>query len=350
MKYMTRFCILFFLFISSDIIAQRFKMPKLLTRKRPSTQWYGDPVVDYHYKNNFNKYVTVGLGGGTSNYYGDLTTYRHPISTILKMTRWNFSANYTKHFKSNLSARVAITYARISGDDNNFENANGFGGKYARGLHFRNDLKEVSLVGMYDLAQSAKGSIEKRQLITPYLFAGIAFANHDPKARGETSATGVVSKEWLKLRELDTEGQSLVGNKQYSTLAFAVPFGMGFRYKINDKFDLSAEGGFRATFGSGGKYLDDISGNYIASAGANTAPGGTPTPSEKFSYRANEDYAARTGQLRDATKVNLNKPLTRDVLTGDAYKRGNGRNDWYFITCFQLNYYIPRNIKCPTPN
>jgi hypothetical protein len=197
---------------------------------------------------------------------------------------------------------------------------------------------------MYDFAQNIKGGFEKRQSFTPYFFAGVAFANHEPLARSE-AINGVVSKEWVRLRELDTEGQSGLGKKQYSTIAFAIPFGMGFRYKINNQLDFSAEGGLRPTFGSGGKYLDDVSGDYIPTAGTSIRP----TDSEKFSYRAPELYAARTGDLRDVNKVNP-MPLTRDLTTGNALQRGNGRQDWYFITCFQLNYYIPKNIKCPTPN
>jgi Domain of unknown function (DUF6089) len=348
MKHISKF-ILFILFLfSNELLAQRFKLPKLLTRKRPSTQWYGDPVVDYHYKNNFNKYAIVGIGGGTSDYYGDMTSYRIPFATILKMTRWNLSANYTKHFKYNLSARVALTYARISGDDNNFENAPAFQQKYSRGLHFRNDLKEMSLVGMYDLVTNIKGGIEKRQTFVPYLFAGLGFASHSPMARDISTGLGK-KNNWLKLRDLDTEGQGGLGEKQYASIAFSVPFGMGIRYKINDKFDLSIEGGLRPTFGSGGQYLDDVSGYYIPTAATNTATGGG-TESEKFSYRANEIIAARTGQLRNQNKVNP-KPLTQDISTGARTLRGNDhRQDWYLLTAFQLNYYIPRLIKCPTPN
>jgi hypothetical protein len=243
---------------------------------------------------------------------------------------------------------VALTYARISGDDDNFKNANtAFQYKYSRGLHFRNDLKEMTLVGMYDLVQNIKGGVEKRQNFVPYLFAGVGFASHSPMAR--EASLGIGKKgNWVTLRDIDTEVHGGVGAKQYATIAFSVPFGAGLRYKINDKFDISIEGGLRATFGSGGQYLDDVSGYYVINSDINTATGGG-TDSEKFSYRANEIIAARTGQLRDQSKVNP-KPLTIDVTGANALRGNNHRQDWYLLTCFQLNYYIPRLIKCPTPN
>ncbi len=336
--------LLFFCFVIGSITAnaQKFHLPQFLSKKRGSTQWYGDPVKPTKLKNNYNIYSTVGVGLGTSNYYGDLTSYKYPIATIAKMTRWNLSANYTKHFSYNFAARLGLSYARIVRDDSNYENAQGpYLNKYARGLHFRNDLKELSLVGIYDFARYRTGGYSLRPKVTPYIFGGLALTNHNPKARAAAAADGTISKDWLKLREFDTECQTCLGGKLYSTIAFAIPFGGGIRYKLNDQIDISIEGGLRYTISYGGKFLDDVSGNYRDTAGTNP----NPTNEELFSFRANEKFDARTGKLRDFSKITL--PLTADPITGDALPRGNGRQDVYFLTIVSLNYYIPSQLKCP---
>src|SRR5690606_33801091 len=56
------------------------------------------------------------------------------------------------------------------------------------------------------------------------------------------------------------EGQGHIeGQKLYSLVSFAVPVGFGLRYKINPKFDILAELGFRLTTTD---YLDDVSKDY----------------------------------------------------------------------------------------
>jgi Domain of unknown function (DUF6089) len=342
MQYFSKILLLFILVFSTEINAQ--KLPRILGKKKSSTQWYGDPVTGSSFVNKANVLTTVSFGGGTSNYYGDMTSYHVPIATILKMTRWNLSANYTKHFKYNLAARIGLTYARISGDDDNFRNAPvAFLGKYSRGLHFKNDLKEIQLVGVYDFAKYRRGGAETRQKLTPYAFAGIALLNHNPKALFPRNSSGdVVSSKWEKLRDIDTEGLNTLNGKIYSTVALTLPIGMGFKYKLNNSFDISAEGGLRYTFGKSGRYLDDVSGKYILSSGPN------PGSNEIFFYRSNpafEAYAARTGNLREVSKITL--PITNGPGT---VARGNGRQDIYFLTTFQLNYYLPSKIKCPSPS
>ncbi len=333
--------ILFLYFLNTIEAQQRVKLPKLFGKKRGSTQWYGDPISEPKLKNNYNIYATVGLGGGTSNYYGDMTSYKYPIATILKNTRFNFSANYTKHFSYNFAARISVTSARITGDDENFKNSVvSLLEKYSRGLHFRNDLKEIGLVGIYDFTRYRKGGFIMRPKFTPFIFGGLAITNHNPAARAPADPiTGAVNKNWQKIRQFDTEGQSDLGKKQYSTVAFTIPLGAGLRLKIHDQWDITFEGGLRYTVSEGGKYLDDVSENYIKSSGTNP----NPTQNEIYSFRADEPFSARTGNARDFSKIVL--PPTIDA-NGNAAKRGNGRQDWYFLTAIQLNYYIPSQIKC----
>jgi hypothetical protein len=64
-----------------------------------------------------------------------------------------------------------------------------------------------------------------------------------------------------KLRPLGTEGQGLLRGKEiYPKASLALPFAMGYRYKLNRKYVLGLEFQLRKSFGD---YIDDVSGTYV---------------------------------------------------------------------------------------
>jgi hypothetical protein len=298
--------------------------------------------AEAQYKNLFEPYSTVNFGFGTATYMGDLAAYRTPIQTLTKIIRWNVNGSYTRHFTPHLAARVSLTVARIAGDDELYNrggspNAN----NYIRNLHFRNDLKEVAVVGIYQLTSEAR-SAQRRPSFTPYVFLGIGIVAHNPKA--------IVPKfydkqEWVSLQPLGTEGQGQPGyDKPYSLVTYSIPVGLGFRYKYNDRFNVSIEGGFRFT---GSDYLDDVSTSY-------------PDPNvlksdlaKDMSNRSLEDIAARTGNERLTTARQIYPDLANpfgNTITGFEVSdpRGNPlKNDTYFLGSIQFSYILPTKIKCP---
>ncbi len=293
-------------------------------------------------KRLFEPYSTVGFGFGTSTYIGEMAPYRFPIQTLTKVIRWNVNGSYTRHFTPSFAARVSLTVARIAGDDELFNR----GGKpnannYIRNLHFRNDLKEVAVVGIYQLNPDGRNS-SRRSAFTPYIFAGIGIVAHNPKALTPKSYP---KQEWVSLQPLGTEGQGQPGYaKPYSLVTYSIPVGLGFRYKYNDRFNISVEGGFRFT---GSDYLDDVGGDY-------------PDPSvlksdlaRAMSNRSLEDIAARTGRDRIATAKQIYpdklSPFASSITNFDVGDlRGSpSKNDAYFLGSVQLNYILPGKIKCP---
>jgi hypothetical protein len=68
-------------------------------------------------KNVLNQYATVGIGGGSSHYFGDLAPYSRFYYGIYTNVRWNGSINYTRFLNANAAARISYTYARLYGDD-----------------------------------------------------------------------------------------------------------------------------------------------------------------------------------------------------------------------------------------
>ncbi|MEI7581726.1 hypothetical protein [Runella sp.] len=297
-------------------------------------------------KTPFEQYSTVNFGLGTSSYAGDLAPYRSPVNTIFKMMRWNVNASYTRHFTPNLAARVGFTWVRIAGDDE-YYNRGGkpFDGAYVRNLHFRNDLKEFSLVGIYQLRSDGR-SPNRRIKFSPYLFAGLAVLAHNPKAKVPEFYAD--NNRWVSLQPLGTEGQGQPGYaKPYSLVTYSIPFGLGFTWKVNDQWNIGVEGGFRFT---GSDYLDDASGFF-------------PNPdvlkndlARDMSNRTLEQIAARTGRDRTETVRRIvypNEPSIDPFATpldgwGEGNFRGNPvRKDAYMLSSITVGYVLPSKIKCP---
>lgn len=292
-------------------------------------------------------YATVGLGAGSSHYYGEMSLYSAVIPPLASV-RWNVSANYTRHLNPRWAARIGLTWARIAGDDYYLRNSRPE--LFVRNLHFRNDIKELSIVGVYSLVNESR-NFQFRQKLVPYVFGGIALAAHNPVARPDSSLG--LGTGWVDLQPLGTEGQGLAGGpKPYGLVQIAVPFGAGVRYKINSRLDVSFEVGFRYTFTD---YLDDVSTVYVdpGTLGSQLA--------QSLSNRSLEPIAAQVGKDRTElvrqylidnfnfpTNPNIN-PLGQPIPN---YDTGSGRGsskrpDSYLITCLQLNYVITGKVKCP---
>jgi hypothetical protein len=293
-------------------------------------------------RSTFEPYSTVGGGIGTSSYVGELSPYRQHIFTVFKMMRYSANVNYTRYFTPRFGARAALTWARIAGDDELFNR----GGKplsvnYLRNLHFRNDLKEFSLVGILNLKSEGRNS-SRRIDFMPYLFGGIAALAHNPKA---VVPETYVNSRWVALQPLGTEGQGQPGYaKPYSLITYSVPLGVGFRWKLNDRWDVGFEGGFRFT---GSDYLDDVGGYY---ADPTVLRGELAIA---MGNRSTEEIAARTLKNRTATVANLTgltNPFSQSIESQDVGDlRGSpSKKDAYMMASFQISYILPGKIRCPT--
>ena len=298
-------------------------------------------------RGDFTPYSSIGFGGGHAHYNGELVKYSNP-GDVFRNIRWNGSIDYTRYFTRRFSARLGFSYVRLFGDDNNFTSSkDGF--LYTRNFHFRNDVKEFSLTGILNLTDGGKDFKRRPSGIRPYIFGGIAIFAHDPKAKAPTEFGG----GWERLQPLSTEGQGLPGYdlKPYSLVQVAVPFGIGLRYKITERLDVSAEIGLRITFTD---YLDNVGGNY---------PDMADLPSDLARAMANrtlETTGAYSGKDRKAILSGFLNTNYGFPLTGDPFaqpipgfsERGDqsgspDRQDSYVISVFKINYIIASKDKCP---
>jgi hypothetical protein len=317
-------------------------------------------------RSNFEKHADVSFGIGTSNYYGDIAPFNRPIQSTIQNFRWNVAFDYTRHFTPHLSGRVGFTWARIAADDRKFEGIPGLDQLYMRNAHFRNDIKELAITGIYNFIPETR-SFRNREKLSPYIFAGIAVFHHNPEAKAPTDYAGSEASpgDWVSLQPLATEGQGLNGypDQPYNLINVSFPLGVGVRYKLSHFWDIGFEAGVRYSMTD---YLDDVGGYYADPTDlANANP-----LSAVFGHRENEKFEAQTGKDREAFIRNfyatqgtksigptpafldsnlfpLNTLPTFSGALGEGRNSSSRLNDMYLLTSFKIIYHIAPSIKCP---
>ena len=104
-----------------------------------------------------------------------------------------------------MSGNIGFTWARIAADDNKFEGVVGLDQLYMRNVHFRNDVKELAVTGIYNFIPESR-SFRNRDKIIPYVFAGIAAFHHNPEAKVPKDYAGSEASpgEWVSLDRKST--------------------------------------------------------------------------------------------------------------------------------------------------
>jgi hypothetical protein len=248
----------------------------------------------------------VGVSAGATNYEGDLDD-----NFTLVFTRPGFGVHFIMLFFSRVHLRVNLFHGRITANDNQAS----FTDNKIRKLNFYSDIDEAGFNILYTLQNRKKG-FTKRNLLAPYFFAGVAYYRFNPRRK--------VNGKVYNLRDIGTEGQFLPGNypKPYQLQQFSIPFGIGFKLKITENFDIGAETGFRKTFTD---YLDDVSTNYP----------------DKALLLAQEGPDAV--YLSDSS-IDPSNPTGKPSFS----QRGNPNNkDWYVYTNINITYYFTTTLFKP---
>ncbi|MFB9861783.1 hypothetical protein EFA69_12060 [Rufibacter immobilis] len=289
-----------------------------------------------------NLYNSVGISLNAMNYFGDVTPEADFTSLRLNSTRPSVSVHFTRKFTPRIYGRAAFSWGRITGDDSKSadfsepENE----GRYKRNLSFRNDIKELNLVGIIDLFENRRSYL-RRPDFTPYAFAGVAVFHHNPKAYYD-GRDNRLPAGWYELQPLGTEGQYASNNQgypePYKKVQFAIPFGLGVKYKLARSWDLGFEITWRKTFTD---YLDDVSTVY-----ANKAD-------------LSETAAILSDRSAENPRAGTSYPIINDNTPNGTFSRlqGYGRagdqrgdtsdDDWYITTGFSLNYILAPTRRGP---
>jgi opacity protein-like surface antigen len=197
-----------------------------------------------------NRYLEVGLAGGASVYSGELT------KSFLDFKHMHLAggvfARY--HFNRFVGLRLQATYGNLSGDDKDSkEQLN-----QVRNLHFKSHIFDVALTGDFFLLGY---NPEKQRMFSPYVSAGLAVFNFNPKARNFDPN---FQNDWIELQPLNTEGQGAIqGREAYRRTQFALPLAVGVLYAVHSHINIGLEVGYRATFTD---YIDDVGLYYATDA------------------------------------------------------------------------------------
>jgi hypothetical protein len=275
----------------------------------------------------FKKHTSVSFGAGSSHYIGDLVPVAGLFSVAAQTTRWNVGVNFTRHLSPNFSANLGLNYIRIAGDDSYFSPVGDWDANFLRNLHFRNDIKELSLVGMYEIGGNPENNL-KRNAVSPYVYLGVTGFLHSPDARKQAGTDGSgnpVQSPWLSESNanlLDYKNEGVA----YSLMGISIPFGVGFRYKITSSMDVGFDFGYRIALTD---YLDDVTD--IRSSVVPLSVGG----SMLYTDRSGEPFAANTLVNRIPVPSTVSAPK---ISTGP---------DQYFTTQIRLIYHLRNKIDCP---
>lgn len=188
------------------------------------------------------KYLEIGVMGGISNYWGDLSPSPFGKGTIGYTAgvfgRYNFSPK--------VALRVSLSTSRVMGADSTT-------GDPLRNLSFRTPITEFAVVPEFNILRFVPEGLESR--FAPYVYAGIAFYGMKPQAK--------LNNLWYDLQPLGTEGQNINSPDYplpYRTIQFAVPAGLGVKFAASRNITLGLDLGVRITFTD---YIDDVSRNYV---------------------------------------------------------------------------------------
>jgi len=339
----------------NDAQAQRKSKAYLKKKNKKIGSYKGGSI---HFDKG-KRYLSLGFSADALNYFGDITPKSGMASTDLSLTRPAFSIYSTYRYTPNLSFRGSLSWGRLAGDD--FSSADPYGAdsrfRYTRNASFRNDIKELSFVGIWDLFPN-HGTFLNRVSFTPYAFAGVSVFHHNPKGKApELDKSGQPLTEagkWVSLRDLGTEGQ-LSENynvKQYSVIQPSIPFGIGIRAKLKKRLDFEFEIGYRYLFTD---YIDDVSGMYVDLGALDSEL------ARAMSDRSREPVSVSSGDPRDFEAIESITRLTTYTSQYDGKQytvyggygqehpdnnRGlSSDKDIYIVTSFKIAYIISGSFK-----
>jgi hypothetical protein len=307
-------------------------------------------------RSSYEKHSSIAYGIGTSNYYGDLAPLGRIVKSTTQNINWNLSVDLTRHLTPHTSIRFGLSWIRLSGDDSNFENDPVYQPLFIRNAHFRNDLQELSAVGVYHFVKEER-TYTLRHQVMPYVFGGFSILHHNPVAQAPSGTPDVDAGEWVSLQPLGTEGQTLPTSTiaPYNLIVTNALAGLGCRVKLNKQWDVAYELGIRYLFTD---YIDDVGGAYGDKA---TMAANDPL-SAVFGHRELELVAVRTGVNREAairqwyadqgTPQSPSTPVSAfptmpGTAAGGTRNFSSTINDMYLLNTIKLVFHITPQIKCP---
>ena len=192
------------------------------------------------------------LGGANkigTNFVGDLE---------FKMTRPLLNLGIRYRITETISNKTMISYGWLHGDDKTTKEQF----RSNRNLNFKTCIAEFSTQFEYSIIREKQGHRYNLRRVrgikgfktNTYFFLGFGGFYFNPKGRLDNG-------KWYALQPLGTEGQGIVPTrKRYSRISICIPYGIGFKYSLNRRWNIGLEYGVRKTYTD---YIDDVSTTYF---------------------------------------------------------------------------------------
>lgn len=244
----------------------------------------------------------VGLVAGGMTYLGDLND-QSMFGSV------NLAAGLVARMNLDMRWSIALggSYGRVEGGNPDVI--------ARRNLSFRSDIKEGFIRAEFNFfPYGSRSAAQKRS--TPYIFCGLGFFKFNPQALFMDSINK--DSRWVDLQPLCTEGQGTSAypeRQKYQLFEVCVPFGIGYRWRLNENMHLTVEYGWRKTWTD---YLDDVSTTYVGSSVLSAADGG--------------------GSL-SAIMADRSGEVVPGYVNAPGIKRGDDSlNDWYSFFNVTLSF------------
>jgi hypothetical protein len=262
--------------------------------------------------------IEAGIHIGPSFFLGDLggnrgkgTPFLKDINfPLTKVMKGVFLAVYPNEW---FGVRVAAEIGKLEGQDKiiDTKGVNELWRKQ-RNLDFKSNIFETYIAAeVFPLMMLNKNHDDYKPRLRPYGVIGIGVFHFNPQG----SLTDINGHQtWYNLKPLHTEGEGFAEypkRKDYSLTQVNIPMGLGFKYFISDRVNVSLEVLHRKTFTD---YIDDVSTEYI-------------DPDLFYKYLSPEN-AVIARQIHDKVVGIVTPSVTRyepGVQRGDPYQ-----NDAYF--------------------
>ncbi len=183
-----------------------------------------------------------GITAGAAHYFGDLNT-----RAGLNRPKPAVGLFFRKQFGNYIGMRIAGRYAQLGYSDTYSKNDY----QKTRNLSFNTNIFELAVQGDFNFFKYVPN--DPNYSFTPYVTLGLGIFTYDPYTYYDGTK--------VFLRPLGTEGQTggYLGRKEYSTMSLCVPFGIGIKYSVTPKVNMTFEISQRFTLTD---YLDDVSTTY----------------------------------------------------------------------------------------
>ncbi|MEP6584030.1 MAG: hypothetical protein ABJA90_07175 [Ginsengibacter sp.] len=262
--------------------------------------------------------VEVGINIGPSFFLGDLGGHRGVGTTFIKdvnlpLTKIMKGFFVTVYPNEWLGVRAAAEVGQLEGQDRiiNTKGVNELWRKQ-RNLDFKSNISEAYVAAeIFPLMLLNSSHEDYKPRLRPYGVLGVGVFHFNPKG-SITDANG--TKTWYNLKPLHTEGEGFAEypqKKDYALTQINIPMGVGGKYIISDRVNMSFEVLLRKTFTD---YIDDVSTEYV-----------DPIYFDKYLSTAD---AAIAKQIHDKV-IGIVEP-NRTRSTPDVQRGNPKQNDAYF--------------------